>query len=286
MVKLQLPGETAANDPDTIPRILGDEVLYDNVEPWANLAAGESLHRTNPFANGNASDSWQSATPTPGRFDTVVLGDFTQDGLVDASDVNALCKGVRDEDMTFDLTRDGEINLADFDFLMKSILRTSIADVNLDGIFDGLDLTMVLTAGEFEDALAENSIWSTGDWNCDGDFTTGDLVRAFIAGDFGAAARAVNLAEIASAIGNMQRPTQSISSVKLDPVEQSSAASKRAALLKNGERQVRSQLVDSVFSEPSDRSLKSKPSSEEDSSEGTQPALAGEDLGSVWASEL
>ncbi len=250
LVKLQRPGEII--DPDSIPRILSDELLYDNIEPWPLLAAGESLHRSDSFVNGNASENWESAAPTPGVFDAVVLGDFTHDGLVDASDVNLLCQGVRDENLTFDLTGDGETSLADLDFLFESILRTSVADINLDGVFDGRDLALALASGEFEDEIADNSTWSSGDWNCDGEFTTGDIVRAFRGGNFVSPARAadgLDRAELASAISSMQPPAQSTSSIKLARVERKTAAVKQADQLENIATEVRLQLVDSVFSD-------------------------------------
>ena len=37
----------------------------------------------------------------------------------------------------------------------------------------------VFVAGQYEDGIATNSSWSTGDWNADGDFTSGDRVAAF-----------------------------------------------------------------------------------------------------------
>jgi hypothetical protein len=39
-------------------------------------------------------------------------------------------------------------------------------------------------AGEYEDALDDNSTWEEGDWNDDGDFTSTDLVLAFAAGAY------------------------------------------------------------------------------------------------------
>ena len=57
-------------------------------------------------------------------------------------------------------------------------------DANLDGVFDTSDLVLALKAGEYEDAIADNSTWSEGDWNGDGDFNTADLVAAFAAGNY------------------------------------------------------------------------------------------------------
>ncbi|MCA9198416.1 MAG: CotH kinase family protein, partial [Planctomycetales bacterium] len=57
-------------------------------------------------------------------------------------------------------------------------------DSNGDGIFNSSDLVIVFTAGEYEDAIAGNSVFEEGDWNGDGDFNTSDLVFAFQAGTY------------------------------------------------------------------------------------------------------
>ncbi len=59
-----------------------------------------------------------------------------------------------------------------------------IGDSNNDGHFDSADLIAVFVAGEYEDAVEDNSVWETGDWNGDGDFNTTDLVYAFQAGTY------------------------------------------------------------------------------------------------------
>ena len=72
----------------------------------------------------------------------------------------------------------------DLEFLLGSILRTSLGDVNLDGRFNSADLVIVFRAGEYEDQRSQNSTWSRGDWNCDGEFNTADLVAAWTAGRY------------------------------------------------------------------------------------------------------
>jgi len=74
--------------------------------------------------------------------------------------------------------------LGDVQQLVESILGTSAGDSNVDGRFNSTDLVQVFISGEYEDALAGNSRWSTGDWNCDGDFTSFDIVSAFLAGKY------------------------------------------------------------------------------------------------------
>ena len=45
-------------------------------------------------------------------------------------------------------------------------------------------------------AIAGNSTWAEGDWNCDGDFNSGDFVAAFQAGGYVAAARPAALSAL------------------------------------------------------------------------------------------
>ena len=42
----------------------------------------------------------------------------------------------------------------------------------------------MFAAGKYEDGIAENSYWTTGDWNSDGDFDSSDLVVAFKGGRY------------------------------------------------------------------------------------------------------
>ncbi len=59
-----------------------------------------------------------------------------------------------------------------------------VGDSNLDGLFDSSDLVTIFQAGEYEDALQDNSTWAEGDWNGDREFTSEDLVLAFQAGSY------------------------------------------------------------------------------------------------------
>ena len=74
--------------------------------------------------------------------------------------------------------------------------------MNLDGLFDQLDLLTILQAGEFDDDIRDNSDYAEGDWT--GDFTSGDLVFAFRAGGYAAAAPhpALFISEIVAANNN------------------------------------------------------------------------------------
>jgi hypothetical protein len=59
-----------------------------------------------------------------------------------------------------------------------------VGDVNHDNIFNSSDLLAALTAGKYEDLIADNASFDEGDRNEDGDFDTGDLVLAFQLGHY------------------------------------------------------------------------------------------------------
>ncbi|MEZ6116733.1 MAG: lamin tail domain-containing protein [Pirellulaceae bacterium] len=193
-IVLQSPDEPPVEDPSLYPRIQQDEVVYDDLAPWANADGnGMSLHRAAVNALGNAASSWLSGDPSPGtaQLDVVeVPGDFNLDGQVNADDINLLCVqlGSATPDMAFDLTGDANVNEADRDYLVRNVLRTDYGDANLDGVFNSSDLILVFQAGQYEDAVAGNSGWAEGDWNCDGDFNTSDMILAFQAGSYSSAA--------------------------------------------------------------------------------------------------
>ena len=56
----------------------------------------------------------------------------------------------------------------------------------------------VFAAGEYEDGVANNSNWPTGDWNCDGDFDSTDLIVAFQYGGYNPLARPAALDALAN----------------------------------------------------------------------------------------
>jgi hypothetical protein len=124
--------------------------------------------------------------------------DFNEDGVVDVQDINLLLAEIRGGTNLerFDLTGDGLLNDGDILFLVTGPeeLNTYIGDVNLDGQFNSSDLVEVLSGGQYEDAVALNSVWETGDWNGDAEFNTSDLVFALAQGGYEAGPRAATLA--------------------------------------------------------------------------------------------
>jgi hypothetical protein len=113
-------------------------------------------------------------------------GDFNLDAEIDIADVDLLCAAIQSGslDNRFDLTGDNVVNSEDLNELIVDVLSTTFGDANLDGIFNSSDFVTVFAAGEYEDAIEDNSTWAEGDWNCDGDFTTADLVFALQFGGY------------------------------------------------------------------------------------------------------
>ena len=113
-------------------------------------------------------------------------GDFNDDGVIDAADMDLLCIAMHQADplQRYDLTGDGLVDERDRDEMVFGQLQTTYGDSNLDGIFDSSDLVSVFTLGQYEDGVPLNSGWSEGDWNCDGDFDTADIVLAFQTGGY------------------------------------------------------------------------------------------------------
>jgi hypothetical protein len=113
---------------------------------------------------------------------TIVLGDFDGNGILDASDIDALAIDTAND--LFDLDDDGDVDRNDRDIWVEDLRRTWYGDANLDGVFNSSDLVAVLAAGEYDDDIPLNSGWATGDWDGNRDFTTSDLVDALADGGY------------------------------------------------------------------------------------------------------
>lgn len=113
-------------------------------------------------------------------------GDFNQDGILDARDVDQLTQVILDETHAeaFDLNHDLRVDRQDHAFWVHDLKGTTFGDANLDGEFNTGDLVSVLEIGEYEDLLTENSGWSDGDWNADREFDTQDFVLALQEGSY------------------------------------------------------------------------------------------------------
>ncbi|MBN2477406.1 MAG: lamin tail domain-containing protein [Pirellulales bacterium] len=68
VVRLQRPDEPPLDEPDFIPRLLEDEVRYDDEAPWPVEpdGTGDSLNRLGSDLWGNEGGNWTPLPPTPG----------------------------------------------------------------------------------------------------------------------------------------------------------------------------------------------------------------------------
>ncbi len=139
-------------------------------------------------------------TVFPNSFDPVMAeltfemspsGDFDANGSLEAADLDLMTRvyGVDSSslhwlDEMFDVNRDLVVDEQRRNTWIRKLKNTWFGDANLDGEFNSGDLVTVFQAGEYEDAVVNNSGWAEGDWNGDGDFTSGNLVAAFQEGGY------------------------------------------------------------------------------------------------------
>ncbi|MCP4190209.1 MAG: DNRLRE domain-containing protein [Planctomycetaceae bacterium] len=137
-------------------------------------------------------------------------GDFNLDEAVDDADIAMLVTAIftGSTDPAFNVDGNGVIDMQDYDHLVRTVLQVPYGDATLDGKFDSADLVAVFQAGEYEDGIAANSTWASGDWNGDQEFSSGDLVKAFQAGAYQQAARpiAAVVAESSTAVPDFGLP--------------------------------------------------------------------------------
>jgi hypothetical protein len=117
---------------------------------------------------------------------TMLAGDFNLNGALDAPDIDMLSAAVRDglADAFLDLNHDALLEQADRTIWVHDLKQTYFGDANLDGLFDSSDVVLVFSSGHYEDALVENSTWSTGDWDGNGEFESSDFVLALADGGY------------------------------------------------------------------------------------------------------
>jgi hypothetical protein len=120
------------------------------------------------------------------QLNAIALGDFNNDQELDTEDIDLLTRASLNDpdDAFFDVDGDSVVGRIDRQVWIENLKGSSFGDANLDGEFNSDDLVSVFIAGEYEDAIAENSGWAEGDWDGDGDCGTGDLVLAFQDGGY------------------------------------------------------------------------------------------------------
>ncbi|MCA9196635.1 MAG: hypothetical protein KDA87_03820 [Planctomycetales bacterium] len=115
-----------------------------------------------------------------------ITGDFDENQVRDVSDIDHLANAVRttEADSRFDINGDGVVSLEDHRVLIEEVIGTSFGDSDLNGVFDSRDFISVFQTGHYEDGIAANSTWATGDWNGDGEFDSADFIAAFKSGAY------------------------------------------------------------------------------------------------------
>ena len=119
-------------------------------------------------------------------------GDINGNGMLDIADIDALTAeaAAGTHRPQFDFNTDGVVDRSDIQIWVEDYKYTWIGDVDLDGQFNSNDLVLVFQAGEYEDPVALNSVWSRGDWNGDGECDSNDLIWSFQAGGYEQGVRA------------------------------------------------------------------------------------------------
>jgi hypothetical protein len=132
-VQLQRPGTPPPGEPQTIPRLLEDEVVYNDRVLWAVGAdgLGSSLTRVDVTAWGNDPQAWAANDPSPGTIpDFVPLpGDSNRDRQFDQNDIVLVLqagKYVTGQPATFEQ-----------------------GDWNRDQVFNQLDIVAALQLGHY-----------------------------------------------------------------------------------------------------------------------------------------
>ncbi len=144
-IELQAPDAPPSQAPGVIPRVLVDEVLYDNLAPWPAAAggAGLSLQRATPTAFGNDPQAWRAEVPTPGTVSYAgsLAGDFSGDGTITLADLEMLVAAITigHDSAAYDLNGDQALNSADVAYLVHEIVNPIAGDFNWDDVVDESD---------------------------------------------------------------------------------------------------------------------------------------------------
>lgn len=164
-----------------------DSTLYDDSSTSSFGSPNGSFDPTGQFVPEQDLSVLRSVVGNPAP-----NGDFNNDGQLSAADIDQLTTAIRTGsiDTKFDLNGNSTIDAQDRVVWVESLKKTYFGDADLDGQFNSTDLIAVLSGGQYEDSVSQNSTWATGDWDGDAEFTTSDLVAALQGGGYDAGPRA------------------------------------------------------------------------------------------------
>jgi len=154
-----------------------DDAYYDGL--WAET--GEFTRGLFQSASEAVANGWYTAWVDAGSPVPFIDGDFNSDGELDVVDLDALVAvtAAMSNDLSFDLTSDGNVNEADLHaWLVLGGAANSASgnpylqgDANLDGTVDGQDF-LAWNSSKFTNTAA----WTAGDFNGDGVVDGGDFL--------------------------------------------------------------------------------------------------------------
>ena len=178
-VELQQPDSPAPETPTEIPHVTSDEVLYDDLAPWANADGnGQSLQRVAGNVTGNLASNWAAGNPNPGTVSLVATAPEVTGLLRDGGGTLIRPDLIETIEVTFDsdvsvsqsalavrnLTTGGtfvDVSSATFGYSAGS--RTATWDLS--------DLTSPLVPGFYEFSIAADGVSAAGSGrNMAGDF--------------------------------------------------------------------------------------------------------------------
>ena len=121
------------------------------------------------------------------RFLAALVGDYNDNGQIDAGDLDVQAVGIAQNDLAFDLDADGDVDIDDRFHWVHTVQQSWMGDSNFDGEFSSSDFVAVFGIGKYE--TGEAATYAEGDWNGDSLFDSGDFVVAFQDGGFEQGAR-------------------------------------------------------------------------------------------------
>ena len=210
-LKIDLGDDYVPSPSETFPMLSAASVIgsFDNVGNGERIPTldGKGSFVVNYGAASNFdADRIVLSDFMPVAGDTV--GDFNNDGLLDAIDIDLLVAAIGSGNTLYDLTSDGAVDREDHEMWVFALKNTYFGDANMDGEFNSSDFVLVFQRGEYEDSIPGNSSWADGDWDGDRDFNSGDFVLAFQSGGYETGPRAPSVAPESSVVA-VPEPTTS-----------------------------------------------------------------------------